>query len=351
MLQRSVTTTCRTVASVAVCLLLVGALASVRAQESESVADRLSEALDLYTVGKIADGLHIAQDLLKRDELTSEDSIAIYEVLSILTYSKGVDYMKASIDYLQKIAKVGPCLIRLPREFWPSELRTEWYRIQNAQNALYCADMQTSDVKTIAIMEFDNFSIGKYQEELGPIGKALADFFEHDFGKISDLRVVERDKINFVLDELALQRSGQVDQSTAVRVGKILGAQKMVFGSITQLDNDHTRMVVRVVDVETSEIIASVDKEGRPNYVKLEKELVEELAQILEVPIDDEVKEAIKESGPESTDAMAYYSKGLEKMDKYNYKEAYELFKKAYELDNSFVEAKRKMDIYRPLAS
>ena len=41
---------------------------------------------------------------------------------------------------------------------------------------------------------------------------------------------------------------------------------------------------------------------------------------------------------------------GLDYMDKYDYKKAYEHFKTAYELDNSFVEAKRKMEIYRPLA-
>jgi len=200
-------------------------------------------------------------------------------------------------------------------------------------------------------MEFDNFSIGKYQKELGPIGKGLADGFEHDFRKISTIRVIERNKINFVLKELELQKSGAVDRSTAVRVGKILGAKYMVFGSITQLDDKHTRMVVRVVSVETSEIIASVDKEAKPEYFKMEKELVEELAKKLDITLSDDVKALIKEGGTESLDATTFYSKGLEYMDRYDYKKAYEFFKKAYDLDNSFVEAKRKMEIYQPLAS
>ncbi len=336
----------------AVCavLLCVG-IGSVSAQESNTVAEKLAKALDLYNVGAINDGLKIAQELLTRDDLTAKDSIAIYEIMSMLTYSKGVDYFNTSVDYLRKITNIGPCLIHLPRELWPSQLRDQWFSLQKANNTLFCSDEASSGIKTVAVMEFDNYSIGKYQEELGPIGKALADFFEHDFGKISDLKVVERDKINFVLRELELQQSGKVDRSTAVKVGKILGAKYMIFGSITQLDYKHARMVVRVVDVETSEIIASVDKDGKPDYVAMEKGLVEDLAKVLDVKLNDDVKKLIQEGGTESTDAMAFYSKGLEQMDKYNYKEAYELFKKAYELDSTFVEAKRKMDIYRPLAS
>ena len=55
--------------------------------------------------------------------------------------------------------------------------------------------------------------------------------------------------------------------------------------------------------------------------------------------------------GTESFDAATLYSKGLHYMDKYDYKKAYDFFKLAYEKDNSFVEAKQKMDIYRPLAT
>jgi len=36
-------------------------------------------------------------------------------------------------------------------------------------------------------------------------------------------------------------------------------------------------------------------------------------------------------------------------MDQYDYVKAYEYFKMAYETDKSFTEAKRKMEIYRPL--
>jgi len=322
---------------------------SVSAQEP-NVAERIGEALKLYGELEFDKGIAIASELLARKDLTPRDSVAVFEALSIITYAKGEEFYRKSIDFLKKISDVGPCVTHLPQDIWPKELRDKWYEILKAKNALSCEEDKSSGIKTIAVMEFDNFSVGKYQQELGFLSKGLADFFEHDFGKISALKVVERDKIDFVLKEQELQKSGGVDPATAVKVGKILGARYMIFGSITQLDEKSTRMIVRVVSVETSEIIASVDKEGKPEYARLEKELVEELAARLDVQLTQEVKDLLKEGGTESLDATTLYSRGLDFMDKYDYKNAYECFKKAYEMDSSFAEAKRKMDIYRPLA-
>ena len=67
------------------------------------------------------------------------------------------------------------------------------------------------------------------------------------------------------------------------------------------------------------------------------------------VELSDDIMKAIDQGGTESLDATTYYSLGLEYMDRYDYKNAYASFKKAFELDSSFVEAKRKMDVYRPL--
>jgi len=334
--------------------VLLGALALVlvtgaTVTAEETVPDKLSEALTHYNDLDYDKGIAVAGTLLTREALSPQDSVAIYEVLSILTYAKGKKYQQDSFDYLQRISEIGPCLTPMPQEIWPQELRDRWYRIVKEKDALVC-DKNKEGVITIAIMEFDNFSTGKYQEELGLLAKGLADFFAYDFAKISDLTVIDRDKIDFILKEIELQKSGAVDQATAVKVGKILGAKFMVFGSITQLDGSHTRMVVRVVDVETSEIVTSVDKEGKPKYSEMEKELVKELVASLDLATNKDEISAIDEGGSESTDAMTYYSRGLAHMDQYDYRLAYENFKKAYELDDSFIEAKRKMEIYRPLA-
>ncbi len=322
--------------------------AGVHANEG-TVADKLAEALNYYSELEFEKSIQIAEGLLGRDDLTSRDSIAIFETLSIVTYAKGEGFLKKAVNYLEQISTVGPCVSRLPQEMWPQELRDKWYNILKGKNQLTCDEDGPDGIKTIAILEFDNYSVGEYQEKLGALGKGLADFFEHDFSKLSDLRVVERDKIDFILKEIAMVQAGKVDKATAVKVGKIVGAQLMVFGSITQLDSKNARMVVRVVNVETSEIMASVDKEGKPEFSKMEKELVKEIAELLDLELSDDIMKAIDQGGTTSLDATSYYSLGLEYMDRYDYKNAYASFKKAYEMDSSFVEAKRKMDVYRPL--
>ncbi len=317
--------------------------------QTATVADLLAEALNQYNDLEFDAGLKIADELLARPGLTSHDSVAVYEVLSIITYAKGEAYLQESLGYLNRISTIGPCMMPMPRDIWPRELRDRWYQFLKEKDQLTC-DKPDGDINTIAIMPFDNFSTGEFQESLGALGKGLADFFAYDFGKISDFTVVERDKIEFIMKEIELQSGGAVDRASAVQVGKILGARYMVFGSITQLDRRNTRMVIRVVSVETSEIIAQADREGSPQYSKMEKELVQEISAALEVDLPDETVDLIEQGGTESFDATSHYAMGLDYMDKYEYKKAYEHFKSAYDLDNNFEEAKRKMEIYRPLA-
>ncbi|HUV31442.1 MAG TPA: CsgG/HfaB family protein [Acidobacteriota bacterium] len=334
-----------------VLMLSVLADGSVQAQEDANIAQKLAEALDHRIYGRFDEGIAIASQMLARQDLTAQDSIAIYEVLSIIYYSKGQQYVGQSYDYLKKMSSIGPCVIRLPHDIWPKGLRRQWYSLVSNAGALTCPDTGTTDIKTIAVMPFDNFSVGKYQEELGALGAGLASFFQYDFAKISSLSVVERDKIEYVIQEQELAESGLVDQASAIKAGKLLSAHLMVFGSFTQIDHRQTRVVVRAVSVETSEIVASVSTEGKPDYFKLEKALVEDLCKELDITLTGEDKKIIDMGGTESFDATTLYAKGLEFEDKYDYQTAYEYFKQAHDLDPDFVEARRKMDIYRPLAT
>jgi len=335
------------------CIVVMGLLVSmpVSAQTEVTIADKLAEAINFYSELEFEQGIDVASGLLKRADVTQKDSIAIYAVMSMLNYGKGEEYLTQSYKFLEKMAAIGPCTINLPHEIWPQQLRNQWYTVAKAKGALACPSDKDGEVQTIAIMEFDNFSVGKYQEELGFLTKGIADFFEADFSKFSDLKVVERDKVDFILNEIAMSESGKVSSSTAIQVGKLLGAQVMVFGNVTQLDGKKCKMLVKAVKVETSEIIATVEKEGKPDYFKMEKELVKELAAKLDMTLSDETNAMLDAGGTDSFDAATLYSKGLLYMDKYDYKKAYDFFKLAYEKDNSFTEAKKKMDIYRPLAT
>jgi TolB-like protein len=71
-------------------------------------------------------------------------------------------------------------------------------------------------------------------------------------------RVVERGKLDLILQEQKLSRTDLVDKATALRLGKLVAAQSIVTGSIIETGTG-TEIVARLVDTETSEILDSED--------------------------------------------------------------------------------------------
>ena len=66
--------------------------------------------------------------------------------------------------------------------------------------------------------------------------------------------MIERQKLVLVLEELNLGSSDLADESSRLEVGKILGAQLMVFGGY-QLVGDELRIDLRMVEVESGAVI------------------------------------------------------------------------------------------------
>lgn len=78
---------------------------------------------------------------------------------------------------------------------------------------------------------------------------------------------VERAKIAQVLEELKFQHSGAVDSTTAIKLGRMLGAQKLVMGTITELADGKLMIVLRLVDVTTAEILRTASAVITKNWV------------------------------------------------------------------------------------
>ncbi|MFH1372686.1 MAG: CsgG/HfaB family protein [bacterium] len=318
-------------------------------QGAEPVPDLVTSGYGKYVRGQLDDAIGIGQALLGRDDLTSRDSIAVFELLSLSFYARGQNYRDTAYGYLERIAEVGLCLNRLPQEFWPSQLCDTLYGIKRARNVLTCPRDGTSEIRTIAFLPLVNYSIGEYIEKNRLVGGALSEFLVYHFSSFGELDVVERSLIDNIIKEHKLVRDSLIDAGSAIRVGKLLGAHLMVFGSITQFDDRNARMTARVVQVETGLILTMVIKEGRPDFKKMEQELVEELAEKLELTLTKETRHNLKQGGTESMDALQHYAEGLQLIDRYDYKRAYDCFRKALEMDSTFIQAQQKIDTYRPL--
>src|SRR3989442_14685179 len=81
--------------------------------------------------------------------------------------------------------------------------------------------------KRVAISYFDNNSKDKAWD---PIQKGLADMLITDLSQLKSVQIVEREKLNSILDELKLQQSKYIDPATAVKIGRGAGAQYLLTG-------------------------------------------------------------------------------------------------------------------------
>jgi TolB-like protein len=119
---------------------------------------------------------------------------------------------------------------------------------------LATAFAQKEGKPTVAIMFFNNNAFGPGAKDYDGLSKGIADFLITEMASNPNIRVIERDQVQKLIDEQKLVTSGVVDRETAVKVGKLLGAQHMVFGGFMNDMKGNFRIDARAVDVGTSAI-------------------------------------------------------------------------------------------------
>jgi curli biogenesis system outer membrane secretion channel CsgG len=105
----------------------------------------------------------------------------------------------------------------------------------------------------IAVWDLENLSpTGSPTQDLGGIlsGEVIEAVREKGYP------VVERERLLLALEELRLGTSALADESTGLRLGRLVGARLMVFGGY-QVIEDKMRLDLRVVEVETGRVVKS----------------------------------------------------------------------------------------------
>ena len=82
------------------------------------------------------------------------------------------------------------------------------------------------------------------------LGRTIADLLRNRISGTDKVNIIERQQLDQIVKEINFQFSDRIDPTTAVRLGKILGIQKILFGRISKLDTTYT-IDVRLVDLET----------------------------------------------------------------------------------------------------
>jgi len=90
-------------------------------------------------------------------------------------------------------------------------------------------------------------------------------------------RVIERSALDKIMEEQKLGMTGFVDEETAVKVGKLAGADVIIMGRIS-LEIGFAKVSARGIDTETSELIVAKESDsGNTNIENIER-LVEQVA-------------------------------------------------------------------------
>ena len=126
----------------------------------------------------------------------------------------------------------------------------------------------------IGVMKFQARSEGVSQDQAAAAG----DIFARTLAKSKTVRVIEREQLDMIAAEHRLAMTGRVSDQSAAQLGKLAGCQYILIGSVTNLEqtgssvkfwvfgmNKHhaeATLDVRVVNVETSEVVMSFSETG-----------------------------------------------------------------------------------------
>ncbi|TAL26042.1 MAG: tetratricopeptide repeat protein, partial [Nitrospirae bacterium] len=196
-------------------------------------------------------------------------------------------------------------------------------------------EVQAEDTR-IAVLPFRNLM---QKEDLNWLSEGIASTITAKLGSIKGLALVERTQLQLTIKELGLQQSGIVDDSTAVKAGKSMGAQIVVIGEF-QVVGDQVRISARFVEVQTAKVVSTTVVTGSfQNIFTLQDDVSFSLAKNLNIDIGEDIKKEIKGSAPSNITAYEYYSKGYAQWTQGDLDKALEYYQKAVSIDPNYENA------------
>lgn len=180
-------------------------------------------------------------------------------------------------------------------------------------------------------------------DQFEPLGRGLAEMLTTDLANVGRLQVVERIRLQAILDELELSRSEYVDQATAPRVGRLLGAGRLVGGAYLVADEE-IRLQVTLADVATGERSPQLENQraSLDDLFALQTKVAFSIVDQLGVDLTPQERASIQEVPTQDIQAFLAYSRGLMEEDRGNYGAAVQHYQEAHEIDPDFQQAAQR---------
>jgi tetratricopeptide (TPR) repeat protein len=164
--------------------------------------------------------------------------------------------------------------------------------------------------------------------------KAMAEMIITDLAQIESLTVLERMRVQYLLTEMEMGQTGIVDQGTAPRAGRLLGAENLIVGS---LEPGSIEVNTTIASATQSDVVgAFVVKAEQEQFFELEKEIVFNVVTVLGVSLSPQEEQRLKEYHTQNLQAVLYLGQGLDALDAGKWGDAKVFFKKALDEDPGF---------------
>jgi len=190
---------------------------------------------------------------------------------------------------------------------------------------------------TLAVLYMTNGAMVD-NNSYAPLSKGMAEMLITELAQNGAVRVVERDRLQTLLEEQNLDKSDRLDKATAVKLGKVLGARHMLMGSFVVDPKQNMRIDVRAVNTETSVIEYVQTVSGKADrLLELVIELGAKVNAGLKLPALKTASTTLPASkNPNQFKALLAMSQALEAEDAKNLDQAKQFYRSAIALNPEF---------------
>lgn len=194
----------------------------------------------------------------------------------------------------------------------------------------------TGASKTLAVLYFHNKT---GWSKLDLLQKGLTIMLMTDLSKVKEIQLVERVKLQALVEELDLGVSGLVESENSSRLGRLLGASLLVGGDIVKGKPNEFGFESDLLSVPTEKALGRPMAKGLllEELFHMEKELLFKIIKLLQIELSPELEEELREPMAASIDALLYLFEGIESSDQGDYEKASDFYGKALGEDPGLV--------------
>lgn len=156
------------------------------------------------------------------------------------------------------------------------------------------------------------FTVDAADTLLQPLGYAMAEFLTTDLSRSNNLQMVDRLRTEAILRELSLVDQGAIDPRTAPRVGKLVGARRLLIGDVHNAPGGQIRIDARIVDVLGGTVQNLVSASAPlDRVIDAEKALALRVFQELGITLSPAQRLAVEQRQTTNLAATLAFGKGL----------------------------------------